>query len=53
MVGRTPGDADSSYTGKSFYDCPIMQEETKKLINSQGEKVEQSGVQTVGVKTPI
>ena len=32
--GAGAGDQDSQYTGKSFYETPKEQEETKKLINS-------------------
>ena len=41
-------DNDSAYTGKSFYDCPNQQEETKKQINN-GNGLRAPG----GANTPI
>lgn len=59
LGGPGGGDQDSQYTGKSFYETPKEQEETKKLINSQLQQETNEGLQRPkylirnGVKTPI
>ena len=42
-------DKESAYTGKSFYNCPQEQEETKKNINRSSKP----NLQSCGMKTPM